>query len=136
MVVMSKYISLAMAALVSTVVFASTAMAQAADVPPAPGFGEMMMRMFPMFFLLFFIFYFMVIRPQNKKLRDHEAFMNSLKKGQNVVTTGGIIGRVAGIEKDYILLEISSNAKVKVERAHILKKPEIKDSKSADRGSK
>jgi len=132
---MNRIVTLTMIALMCLGALASTAMAQAADVP-APGFGEMMVKMFPMFLLLFFIFYFMVIRPQNKKLRDHEVFLHALKRGQTVVTTGGIIGRVAGIEKDYILLEISSNAKVKVEKAHILKKPDIKDSKPADKGAK
>ncbi|MCL4145846.1 UNVERIFIED_CONTAM: hypothetical protein GTU68_025161 [Idotea baltica] len=77
--------------------------------------------MLPMFIMIFLIFYFLVHAPQSKKLKEHQSLLDSLKKGQNVVTDSGIIARVAGIEKDYILLDIANNTKIKVEKAHIAK---------------
>ena len=82
------------------------------------------MSMTMMFVILFLIFWFLVIRPQSNEYKAHQKFIDEIKRGDEVVTDSGIIGRVAGIEKNYILLEIANGVKVKVETAHIAKKAE------------
>ena len=64
----------------------------------------------------------MVMKPQQSKIKAHQDLVSGMKKGEMVVSTGGVIGRVAGIEKDYILLEIAQNVRVRFEPAHIVKK--------------
>jgi preprotein translocase subunit YajC len=65
------------------------------------------------------IFYFFMIRPQQKKAKDAKNFMEALKKGDQVVTIGGIHGKVAGIEGDTLLLEIDRGFKIKLEKSAI-----------------
>lgn len=108
---------------------ASATVALAADpspapdqLPPSPGGLELLMSMMPMFMIVFFIFYFMVIRPQQQKLLAQRDLIKALKRGDGVVTSGGLIGKVSSVEKDHVLLEISSNVKVKVENDHIVKR--------------
>ncbi len=98
--------------------------ASAQDAAPAPAAapqGSLLMDTLMMVMMLFFIFYILVIKPQNEKARAHQALMSALKKGDQVVTTGGIIAKVAGIEKDHILLEVAANVRLKVERQHVVK---------------
>ena len=107
----------------------STLYAQATNAAPAQQLplAARLSQMLPMVALLFLVFYFMVFKPQNDKERKHQELLADLKKGQRVITSSGIIGRVAGIEKDYILLEVDSNTKIKVQTAHIVKRyePEV-----------
>lgn len=112
--------------------WALPALAQApAGGTPEISVGQRLMAMAPMLALCFFIFYFLVIRPQEKRLRTQQALLNDLKKGDMVVTESGIIARVAGIEKDHILLEVSANTKVKFERERITKRYEKPSSASS-----
>ena len=106
------------------------AFAQEPAAPPRPGIGQVLFNMLPMFAMVFFIFYLLVLRPQEKKLQTQQKLLSSLKKGDLVATSGGIVGRVAGNEKDHILLEISSGVKIKVEAGHVTKRaePPAKDS--------
>jgi len=83
------------------------------------GFFEVFMQFLPMFLMVWLVFYFLVIRPQDRKLKSHRQLIDNLKKGDRVVTSSGIISRVAGIEKGYILLEIAQGVKVKFDVAHI-----------------
>jgi preprotein translocase subunit YajC len=69
--------------------------------------------------LIFAIFYFLLIRPQQKRAKDHRALLSSLKVGDQVLTSGGIYGRVTGLRDDVITLEISDKVRVKVGRGHI-----------------
>lgn len=69
--------------------------------------------------LIFAIFYFLLIRPQQKRAKDHRALLSSLKVGDQVLTSGGIYGRVTGLRDDVITLEISDKVRVKVSRGHI-----------------
>ena len=66
-----------------------------------------------------------------KQLKDHETMLNTLSKGNEVISSGGIIGRVAGIEKDYILLEVASGVKIKLLTSNLVRKFE-KSKKSGD----
>ena len=70
--------------------------------------------------LLFFIFYFILIRPQQKKLKAHQAMMKALAKGNKVMTTGGIIGTITKFESDnVIVLEIAQGVKIRIARAAV-----------------
>lgn len=95
-----------------------------AEAPPAG--AAVLVRMIPMFIMVFAIYYLMVLRPQEKKFRSQKALIDNLKKGDGVVTDSGLLGRVAGIEKDHILLEVSQNVRIKVEPSHISKRQESK----------
>ena len=68
--------------------------------------------------LIFVIFYFFLIRPQQKKVKEHKLMVQNLKRGDKVVTSGGIIGRVERVmENDKAEIEISDNVKVEVIRS-------------------
>lgn len=102
------------------------AQAQAPGELPPPSFAEILVKMAPMFLIVYLIFYFMVIKPQQTKLKNQAALLEALKKGDQVVTTGGIVGRVSAFEEDCIVLDLSNNVRLKVERAHIIKRREVK----------
>ena len=68
--------------------------------------------------LIFVIFYFFLIRPQQKKAKDHKIMVENLKRGDKVITSGGIVGKVDRIiDNDKVEVEISDNVKVEVVRA-------------------
>lgn len=62
------------------------------------------------------IFYFLLIRPQKKKQQQHKNFLESLKKGDEVVTAGGLCGRITGLTDNYVTIEIAEKVRVKVLR--------------------
>ncbi len=72
--------------------------------------------------LIFFIFYFLLIRPQQKKAKEHQAFLANLKKGEAVITSGGLHGVITGITDQVVTLEIADKIRVKVSRGHIQSK--------------
>lgn len=72
-----------------------------------------------MFGLIFLVFYFMIIRPQQKRQKERQKMLEALKKGDKVVTSGGIHGTIVGIEEKTILVQISDNVKVKVDRGSL-----------------
>ena len=80
--------------------------------------------------LIFIIFYFFLIRPQQKRVKDHKTMVDSLKRGDEVITSGGIIGIVDRVmEDDRIEVIVGENTKVQIIRSTItslLKKEEIK----------
>jgi len=80
--------------------------------------------------LIFVIFYFFLIRPQQKRVKDHKAMVASLKRGDEIITSGGIIGTIDRVmEDDRIEVTIGENTKVQIIRSTItslLKKEEIK----------
>jgi len=87
-----------------------------------PGIGEVLRGMLPMFAVVFLIFYYLVVKPQQKKLKDHQNLFGALKKGDSVITSSGIVGKVSAIEKDHVFLEIAQNVRVKFEKTHIARK--------------
>lgn len=70
--------------------------------------------------LIFVVFYFLLIRPQQKKARDLQTFLGNLKKGDEVVTSGGLQGKITGLTDTVVTLEIADNVRVKVARQYIL----------------
>ncbi|QCU89599.1 preprotein translocase subunit YajC [Thiomicrorhabdus sediminis] len=69
--------------------------------------------------LLFVVFYFLLIRPQQKKVKEHKALVEALKKGDEVVTYGGLAGVIREINDNFCHVEIADNVVVKVERQNI-----------------
>jgi preprotein translocase subunit YajC len=84
------------------------------------------------------IFYFLLIRPQSKRQREHEKMLAALGKGDRVVTSGGIHGVVVGAEKDVLTLEIAAlrgeKVRVKVDRARVDRRIEASADKSDEKG--
>ena len=84
------------------------------------------------------IFYFLLIRPQSKKQREHEKMLGALGKGDRVVTSGGLHGLVVGAEKDVLTLEITAlrgeKVRVKVDRARVDRRLEASGEKSDEKG--
>ena len=72
-----------------------------------------------MFGAIFLIFYFMIIRPQQKRAKEKEKLLSNLEKGDKVVTNGGIHGVIAGLEDKTALLMVSENTKIKIDRTAI-----------------
>jgi len=92
---------------------AATAYAQTAGgaaAPQGPSIVEMLAM--PVGFLV--IMYFFIIRPQQRKARDHANLLTGLKPGDEVVTTGGIIGKVRSVAEQFVTIEVSSNTSLKV----------------------
>jgi preprotein translocase subunit YajC len=65
------------------------------------------------------IFYFMIIRPQQKRAKERKKLLESVKKGDKVVTSGGMYGTVAGLDEKTVLVQIADNVKVKLDRGSI-----------------
>jgi preprotein translocase subunit YajC len=87
-----------------------------------------------MFGLIIAIFYFLILRPQQKRQKDRQKMLDAVKKGDKVVTAGGMHGTVAGLDEKTVLLQVSDNVKMKFDRSaigNILKEgePETKESK-------
>lgn len=96
--------------------------------------GGGLMQFFIMFVPLLLIMYFMMIRPQQKKMKQHQAMTSGLEKGDEVMTTGGIVGRVAKIADQFVVLTISEGVDIKFQKASIaqtLPKGTIKDIETA-----
>ncbi len=72
-----------------------------------------------MFGLIIVIFYFMIIRPQSKRQKERQKMLEAMKKGDKVVTGGGIHGKIVAMEDKTVLLEIADNVKVKVEKSAV-----------------
>jgi preprotein translocase subunit YajC len=69
--------------------------------------------------LMFAIFYFLLIRPQQKKAKQHKALLSSLKKGDRVVSSGGLHGVITGLSDDTVTMEVAPKVRVKVSRGSI-----------------
>jgi preprotein translocase subunit YajC len=69
--------------------------------------------------LMFVIFYFLLIRPQQKRNKEHKEMITNLKKGDRVVTSGGIYGRITGLDEATITMEIADKVRVKVVRSNV-----------------
>jgi len=93
----------------------SPVIAQAAAAQPAGGGMSMIIMMV----VLFGLMYFMMIRPQMKRQKEHRALIAGLAKGDEVVTNGGIAGRVEEVGETFITVEIAANVKVKVQKGAV-----------------
>ena len=71
------------------------------------------------FIVMIGVFYFLIIRPQAKRQRESQSFLSQLKRGDEVVTTSGILGRIEGLTERFVTLEIADGVRVKILRSHI-----------------
>ncbi|HJP06622.1 MAG: preprotein translocase subunit YajC [Acidiferrobacteraceae bacterium] len=69
--------------------------------------------------VIFILFYFLLIRPQQKRAKQHKEMVTALKKGEEIVTNGGLLGKVTDVDDNFITLEISSGLNVKVQRQSV-----------------
>ena len=97
--------------------FISTAFAQTAPAP-AGSTESTLFSLLPLV-LMFVVLYFIMIRPQMKRQKEHKAMIEALAKGDEVVTAGGLTGRVSKLGDAFIGLEVSANVEVQVQRAAV-----------------
>jgi len=88
---------------------------------PANGEQASPLMQFLPLILIFVVFYFFIIRPQMKRQKELKNFRASLKKGDKIVTTGGIMGKVNDVKDDFLLIEIAENVRVKVAKNAVVK---------------
>ena len=72
------------------------------------------------FLLIIVVFYFFMIRPQMKRQKELRKYREALKKGDKVITTGGIYGRVAEVKDDHVIVEIAEEVKIKIDKSAII----------------
>jgi preprotein translocase subunit YajC len=94
--------------------FISNAYAEAAVAPTGGGIMEFL----PLVALIA-VFYFLVLRPQSKRAKEHKAMMEALRKGDEVVTVGGEVGRVTKVFEQYVGVELAENLEVTVQKSAI-----------------
>lgn len=100
--------------------FATDAMAQeAAGGGAAGGLSGLLTGPLPMLVLMFVVFYFLLIRPQQKKTKALREMLGALKAGDQIVTSGGIYGRITGISDQTLVIEIAPQVRIKVQRASV-----------------
>lgn len=73
---------------------------------------EILFQIMPLV-LIFLVFYFLIIRPQQNKIKDHNAMVNSVKKGDEVITQGGLIGKVSKVSDDEVMIDFGNNVSIK-----------------------
>lgn len=86
-------------------------------IQAAPGGG--LNQMLLMFGLILIIFYFFMIRPQTRKARESKDFLSNIKKGEKLITIGGIHGKVLRVDEKSVLLEVDSNTKLRIDKSAI-----------------
>lgn len=89
-----------------------------AQSAPGPSGLPIWGQLFP-FVLIFVIFYFLLIRPQQKKVKEHRNMLEKLKKNDEVVTSGGIYGKVVALTDTVVTLEVAPNVRIRVHRPQI-----------------
>ena len=82
------------------------------------GAGELFGAMVPLI-LIFVIFYFLLILPQRKRQKEHQRMIENVKKGDKIVTSGGLYGTITRVKKNYVEMEIANQVVVKIQRSAI-----------------
>jgi preprotein translocase subunit YajC len=114
--------------------FASPAYAQAAGAVPPDGAGSMLPT-FGVIVLMFLLMYFLVMRPQQKRAKEHQAMVAAVKRGDTVVLSNGMVGKVTRVEEAEAMVEIASGVNTRVVKAMIAEvrtrgEPAANDAKS------
>jgi preprotein translocase subunit YajC len=100
------------------IVYAMTGAPQNAGNGEPGGAGGLFYSFLPLIFI-FVIFYFLLIRPQSKKAKDHKTMLENLKKGDKIITSGGIHGLIENIDADTLTIKIAENVKIKASRSAV-----------------
>ena len=99
--------------------FISSAFAQTAPAAAAGGMMSSLTGMLPLV-LMFVVLYFVMIRPQMKRQKEHRSMVEALAKGDEVATAGGILGRVVDLDEQFLFIEIASGVKVQIQRSAVV----------------
>ena len=87
------------------------AFAQGGAPGPGGGFESLILIL-----LMFAVLYFLMIRPQMKRAKEHKSLVEGLQKGDEVITAGGLLGRISKVSEHYVTLQVSDNVEVQVQR--------------------
>jgi len=90
------------------------AWAQGAGAAPGGGLESMLLIV-----LMFVVLYFLMIRPQMKRAKEHKAMIEALQRGDEVVTAGGVLGRISKLNENYVTLEVANNVEIQVQRPSV-----------------
>ena len=99
--------------------FISSAIAQTAPAAAAGDVGSSLMSMLPLV-LMFVVLYFVMIRPQMKRQKEHRAMIDAIAKGDEVATAGGIVGKVTRLSEAFLHIEIASGVEVQMQRSAVV----------------
>lgn len=91
-----------------------SALAQDAAAPSGGGLASLIPLV-----LLFVVFYFLLIRPQTKRVKEHKQMVEALAKGDEIVTNGGLLGKITELGENFVVAEIAPNIEVKIQRMSI-----------------
>jgi len=90
---------------------------------PPEGGKSSQTSFFIMMIMIFVVFYFFMIRPQMRKQKELRSFREALKKGDRIVTTGGIYGKINNISENIITMDVGNNVLIKVDKSAVLRDP-------------
>lgn len=96
--------------------FIADAMAAAA---PAAQSGQPGIAGFLPLIIIFVVFYFLLIRPQSKRAKEHRNMVAALQKGDEVVTNGGVLGKITDVDENFVTVEIASGVEIRVQRSAV-----------------
>lgn len=99
---------------------------------PIPGCGGGGMAQLIPLILMFVVFYFLLIRPQQKRAKEHQNMLSNLKRGDQVITNGGLLGKITGIGDKMVTLEVAEKIRLRVMRSHIAGKQSEFDSSASN----
>jgi preprotein translocase subunit YajC len=91
------------------------AFAQGSGAPAAGGGFESLI----LILLMFAVLYFLMIRPQMKRAKEHKSLIEGLQKGDEVITSGGMLGRISKVSDNYVTLQVADNVEVQVQRPSV-----------------
>jgi preprotein translocase subunit YajC len=100
-------------------VFISSAYAQSAPAAASGGAESTLLGLLPLV-LMFVVLYFIMIRPQMKKQKEHKAMIEALAKGDEVVIAGGVLGKVAKVGDSYLNVEVANSVELQVQRVSVI----------------
>ncbi|MGA1977820.1 MAG: preprotein translocase subunit YajC [Bacteroidales bacterium] len=95
-------------------------------VGATPTQGNALITLIPLL-LVFVIIYFFMMRPQMKKQKEMASYRNSLKKGDKIITNGGIYGRVSEVKDNYVMIDVGGDMKLKVDKSALMRDPSAED---------
>jgi preprotein translocase subunit YajC len=106
-------------------------LAQASSSGSASPGGALGGMLIPML-LIFGVMYLLVIRPQSKKAKEHQKMLSELQKGDDVATTGGLIGRITGIKDDVVTLQVQEGVRLRVLRSAVTGRHKFSETPKSD----
>lgn len=95
-----------------------------------------LMQMLPMMLIVLAIFYFMLIRPQQRKEKEHKLLMDNIKTGDRIMFSGGILGTVTNVKEGVFVVKIADNVKIEIARGAVIKVIEKGDKIETEEGGK